>query len=281
MKYVGKKSLSFVVTLILFFGFAVTSTYAASVGGQLTTPADGWQRIDDRNKNISYTGSNWNFATSDDRFYDGTYSWSKNGDGDKIEFTFVGTSLRVIGGLRDDHSDKIAITIDGETEYFSEYKKDISITEGKILVYEKIGLEDTMHTVEMRKINKGNFSLDAIDINAEGSIVDINAPTPPTDPTQPEEPSNPEPEEPTTPEQPSGDRAIMVVTLTTGLEKEFDLSMKEVNDFISWYEAKQSGSGRASYAIDKHNNNKGPFSSRKDYVLYDRILTFEVNEYSK
>lgn len=60
---------------------------------------------------------------------------------------------------------------------------------------------------------------------------------------------------------------------------EFDLSMKEVNDFIDWYEAKQAGSGKASYAIDKHDNNKGPFKSRKDYILFDRVLTFEVSEY--
>ncbi|MFD1461540.1 Kelch repeat-containing protein [Paenibacillus farraposensis] len=87
--------------------------------------------------------------------------------------------------------------------------------------------------------------------------------------------------EPTDPSQPTGDRAILVVTMTTGLEKEFDLSMKEVNDFIAWYEGKQAGSGSASYAINKHNNNRGPFSIRKDYMLYDRILTFEVSEYSK
>ena len=90
------------------------------------------------------------------------------------------------------------------------------------------------------------------------------------DPTNPEQP---------TPEQPSGNRAILVITMTTGLEKEFDLSMQEVNDFITWYEAKQAGSGKASYAINKHDNNKGPFSSRKDYILYDRVLTFEVSEY--
>ncbi|WP_336077068.1 fibronectin type III domain-containing protein [Paenibacillus sp. 203] len=85
----------------------------------------------------------------------------------------------------------------------------------------------------------------------------------------------------TEPEQPSGNRAFLVVTMTTGLEKEFDLSMKEVNDFITWYEGKQAGTGSASYAINKHDNNKGSFSSRKDYLLHDRILTFEVSEYSK
>ncbi|WP_342426523.1 fibronectin type III domain-containing protein [Paenibacillus sp. FSL L8-0158] len=106
------------------------------------------------------------------------------------------------------------------------------------------------------------------------------------EPSKPSEPGTTKPDEPSTggatnPQSPSGNRAILVVTMTTGLEKEFDLSMKEVNDFISWYEGKQAGSGSASYAINKHDNNKGPFSSRKDYMLYDRILTFEVSEYSK
>ncbi|AJS61525.1 hypothetical protein UB51_12925 [Paenibacillus sp. IHBB 10380] len=86
-----------------------------------------------------------------------------------------------------------------------------------------------------------------------------------------------EPVDPTEP--PSGNRAILVVTMDTGLEKEFDLSMKEVSAFISWYEEKNSGLGTASYAINKHNNNKGPFSSRKDYVVFNKILTFEVSEY--
>ncbi|MCE5168477.1 discoidin domain-containing protein [Paenibacillus profundus] len=93
----------------------------------------------------------------------------------------------------------------------------------------------------------------------------------------PEQVPDPKPD-PEEPEQPN--RAILVVTMITGLEKEFDLSMEEVNAFITWYESKQAGSGTASYAINKHNNNKGPFSSRKDYVIFDKILTFEVNEYS-
>lgn len=103
--------------------------------------------------------------------------------------------------------------------------------------------------------------------------VDLFTTDPPV--SSPEPTPEPEPE----PEQPSGDRAILVVTMSTGLEKEFDLSMNEVNSFINWYEAKQTGSGKASYAIDKHDNNKGPFKSRKDYILFDRVLTFEVSEY--
>ena len=74
-------------------------------------------------------------------------------------------------------------------------------------------------------------------------------------------------------------RALLTITMITGMEKEYDLTFDEVNNFISWYENKQAGTGTASYMIDKHNNNKGPFKSRKDYVIFDKILIFEVSEY--
>lgn len=67
--------------------------------------------------------------------------------------------------------------------------------------------------------------------------------------------------------------------MLTGLEKEFDLSMAKVNIFTLWYENKQVGTWTASYAIDKQEDNKGPFTNRKNYVIFDKILTFEVNEY--
>ncbi len=72
------------------------------------------------------------------------------------------------------------------------------------------------------------------------------------DPVDPTPNPNPDPSNPTDPTQPTGDRAILTITMDTGLEKEFDLSMKEINSFISWYEAKQAGLGTASYAIDNH-----------------------------
>lgn len=80
-----------------------------------------------------------------------------------------------------------------------------------------------------------------------------------------------------TPDVSSGDRAILTIELTTGAEKEFDLSITEVNSFLSWYD---SANGSNRYGIDKHNNNKGPFSKRTEYVIHDKILTFEVNEYT-
>ncbi|WP_235439714.1 fibronectin type III domain-containing protein [Paenibacillus sp. DMB20] len=80
--------------------------------------------------------------------------------------------------------------------------------------------------------------------------------------------------------EPTGNRAILVVTLIDGIEKEYDLPMSEVNAFINWYDSKDAGTGPSKYAINKHSNNKGPFSKRTDFVLFDKILTFEVNEYS-
>ncbi|MNN40370.1 hypothetical protein D3C81_1544420 [compost metagenome] len=68
--------------------------------------------------------------------------------------------------------------------------------------------------------------------------------------------------------------------MKTGLEKEFDLPMSEVEAFMSWYDAKENGTGPAKYGINKHNNNKGPFSKRTDYVIFKNILSFEVSEYS-
>ncbi len=87
--------------------------------------------------------------------------------------------------------------------------------------------------------------------------------------------------QPPTPEPtpPSGNRAILVVTMTTGLEKEYDLSMEEVNTFIDWYENRGSGTGSVLFKISKHDNNRGPFTNRNDYVIFDKVLTFEVSEY--
>ncbi len=77
----------------------------------------------------------------------------------------------------------------------------------------------------------------------------------------------------------TGDRAILTITLVNGTEKEYDLPMSEVESFLNWYDQRDAGRGPGSYAIDKHENNKGPFKNRKDYVIFDKILTFEVNEY--
>lgn len=110
-------------------------------------------------------------------------------------------------------------------------------------------------------------------IYAIGGEVEENPTDPPVDPKPPVEP----PVEP--PIVPVGERALLVITLNNGTEKEYDLSMQEVQQFINWYEVRATGIGSITYAINKHNNNIGPFKQRLDYIVYDKIITFEVNEY--
>ncbi|MED0682420.1 hypothetical protein P4T03_04920 [Bacillus altitudinis] len=75
--------------------------------------------------------------------------------------------------------------------------------------------------------------------------------------------------------------ALLIITMVNGLQKEYDLSMKEVNAFLSWYKKRDAGEGPGFYEIDEHDNNKGPFESKKDYVVFNNILMFEVNKYKK
>ncbi|WP_186785906.1 fibronectin type III domain-containing protein [Paenibacillus agilis] len=102
---------------------------------------------------------------------------------------------------------------------------------------------------------------------------------------KPEEPKpeEPKPEEPTDPEESPGARAILVVTMINGLEKEYDLPMKDIQAFLNWYDARDKGvsTAKSKFLINKYDNNKGPFRSRVDYVIFNNILMFEVNEYNE
>ncbi|MCU6795140.1 hypothetical protein OB236_23825 [Paenibacillus sp. WQ 127069] len=81
-----------------------------------------------------------------------------------------------------------------------------------------------------------------------------------------------------TPPTGSGNRALLVITLVSGLEKEYDLPIGEVNNFITWYTSRAAGIGPEVFAINKLFN-KASFLSRTDNIAFDKIETFEVNEY--
>lgn len=75
--------------------------------------------------------------------------------------------------------------------------------------------------------------------------------------------------------------ALLEITMVTGEEKEFDLPMIEVDNFKTWYNNKDAGVTGISptYEINK-TYNKGPFISRKEYIVFDKIASFEVMEYT-
>lgn len=257
-------------TLVCLFSFT-TSTYAASVGNVLKAPEEGWTRFDDRSPELVYSSDDWvllgnNDATGD---YNNTVLGAKHNKKSEIKFKFEGSQIRLITNQSDSYSKKIAVSIDGNIEYFSAWRESWA---HQVIAYEKLDLSYGVHEVIIwtetpsPNVVAYDYRFDAIDTN--GKLVDFNY-------EEPEVPSNPDPL-PT----PSADRAIMVVTMTTGLEKEYELPMSDVVAFLNWYDARDAGSGPAKFAINKYSNNKGPFSKRTDYVIFDKILTFEVSEYT-
>ncbi|ATF15311.1 galactose oxidase [Brevibacillus brevis X23] len=50
------------------------------------------------------------------------------------------------------------------------------------------------------------------------------------------------------------------------------------NSFVEWFNDR--GVGKNYYVINKEFN-KGPFTSRKDHIVYTAISDFEIMEYDK
>lgn len=73
-------------------------------------------------------------------------------------------------------------------------------------------------------------------------------------------------------------KGILSITMINGLQKDYFLSMKEINAFLNWYKERSFGIGMNFHEInDEHN--KGPFTSKKDYVVYQNILMFDIKQY--
>jgi len=139
----------------------------ATVGDQLTAPEPGWKRYDDKDPVFKYIGT-WN---NDDNYlhYANTSRYS-NQAGAKISFIFKGTKLRVIGPKSTNKHANVPIIIDGQTETFSQ----IGYNQTQILLYEKTGLSNTEHSVEIivpSDIGANNVQIDAIDIDDTGRLL--------------------------------------------------------------------------------------------------------------
>lgn len=70
--------------------------------------------------------------------------------------------------------------------------------------------------------------------------------------------------------------AILSISLVNGATKEYDVSMQEVKKFINWFEERSNGKGSSLYSFNKKTN---PYKSIKEYIVHDKIASFEVREY--
>ena len=145
------------------------------LGQSLPTPDAGWQRIDDTNTNISYTGV-WNTGAYTNSF--GGTSKYASGIGSTAKFNFTGTGFRLFASTDFNRvGNTLQITIDGASENFSEYSA--SRIEW-CLVYEKTGLANTEHCVTIgspvTNCNDSSaiFFFDGFDIYDSESVLPYN-----------------------------------------------------------------------------------------------------------
>ncbi|ARJ22969.1 hypothetical protein B7492_18085 [Bacillus mycoides] len=143
----------------------------AKVGDILLQPESGWKRIDDTDSNIKYTGPWQGAGSTSSGYYNNTmrYKNASSGSGPvSCEFTFTGTSIRVIGAIMNSsqyYKGPITITIDGIAETYT--MNDPNRNDRQVLLYEKLNLSHGNHVV---KIEAQENLIDAFDIDANGSI---------------------------------------------------------------------------------------------------------------
>ncbi|MCT4543629.1 MAG: hypothetical protein N4A63_08815 [Vallitalea sp.] len=163
-----KKIRNLVLLFAMIMVLGGVNIYAANVGDKLEQPEDGWKRYDDADTNIKYNGT-W-IKANDSSLWEKSFMWSKDYDA-SINFKFKGTKLRIISKLWNERSNNIQITVDGQSQHYSEYYDGAKF---QVLVYEKLNLQDTIHEVKILNLSPGQFSLDAIDMNEDGKLVNQN-----------------------------------------------------------------------------------------------------------
>jgi hypothetical protein len=143
----------------------------ATVGQQLTTPEPGWRRYDNSDFRFNYSG--FNVDGSDSECYLGTFAGAVSSQSPTIDFSFVGSKIRIIAMVAATYATSVGISIDGVEETFSTYK---STSQRQTLVYEKTGLEFKEHIVHIRTIQANSnvatydYRFDAVDIDSIGYL---------------------------------------------------------------------------------------------------------------
>lgn len=81
-----------------------------------------------------------------------------------------------------------------------------------------------------------------------------------------------------TPQVSSG-HGLLRITMSDSSEREYQLSHDEINKFIEWCD-RAVGTSNSLYVFDK-TYNMGEFKTRKEYLLFDKIISLEVMEITK
>ncbi|AVK84463.1 hypothetical protein C3943_13220 [Lysinibacillus sp. B2A1] len=340
-----KKILGLLMAIILF-SFSLDSFYgskaeAATLGQQLLQPEEGWKRFNNDYESFQYSSNMINYTESKSFQGDHHLVPDTNPGNGSLEFKFKGTKFRIISlKIRNGFtfaSSNVKVNIDGITQTYNPINSD-NTYRYQILLYEKTGLEDTMHSVKIYTDDNKTLVIDAIDIDTDGEIyppdtivesLKLNKET--LDLTVgssesliatilPENATNKviqwtssDPEiasvdsngnvigkkagkvtitatttdgsnlsataEVTVKEaEIDANRAILRLTTTTKDIHEYDLSITEIEQFMNWLDGREVGQGKPYYKF-KLNVSTGNIVSRTEYIMYDKIVSFTVDEY--
>lgn len=142
---------------------------ASKLGTELFNPTEGWQRLDSLNPYFKYAGNWINDSNASNHAGTGKYTSDKYAN---MKFQFKGTKLRIISFAGSNRPSSVNITIDGKIETYDP----TSWTGKQMVVYEKTGLSEGIHTVEMNAplLSSGFYwDIDAIDIDSDGQLIQI------------------------------------------------------------------------------------------------------------
>lgn len=149
-----------------------TGYLISSKGDQLLQPEIGWQRFDDTDSKVKYTGA-WLYQTGADNYNGGSTiipvgSTTEEIQSSKCDFYFVGTKLRIINAYYSGSSANYIVEIDGVKNIVTS-KKDVLAFQ--CIIFEKLNLEKTAHHVRIYSGDTDRISLDAFDIDSDGYLI--------------------------------------------------------------------------------------------------------------
>ncbi|MEF7494391.1 Ig-like domain-containing protein [Lysinibacillus sphaericus] len=75
-----------------------------------------------------------------------------------------------------------------------------------------------------------------------------------------------------------GNRVILRLTTTNKDIHEYDLSLSEIDQFMNWLDGREVGQGKPYYKF-KLNVTTGNIISRTEYIMYDKIVSFTIDNY--
>ncbi len=172
--------------LMLAMVFSVTSVFAITAYF-LEEPESGWQRFNNTDSSISYSGTisvEGGYST----FHLGDFT-RVIGSGGIVQFSFTGTKIRILVGAHQNCAPSVDISLDG-TDTENVFTNITPVrdwrADGQMVIYERTNLVNGIHSIKMTVLIDhpeghlvGGLAIDAIDIDSSGSLMPYTeTPTP-------------------------------------------------------------------------------------------------------